>query len=95
MVLVGASELAEVAIICALDHGVSVAGVVDAAATVDVLAGLPVSRSFDAVAPFEAVMITDLRECAAAYAAACQSCSSARVFVPRLLGIGRREERMP
>lgn len=96
VVLAGASELAEVAVICALDEGVTVAAVVDAAATVDVLVGLPVSRSFDAVAtPYQAVVVTDMRESAAAYAEACRCCGASRVFAPRLLGIGPPRERRP
>src|SRR5665213_1734019 len=61
LVLMGQSDLAEIAALCAIDHGVEIVAVVQGAAQQDRFVGLPVFEDFDAVPKaFDAVMITDL-----------------------------------
>src|SRR5271154_2032218 len=63
--LAGISDLAEIAMICALDTGVKVTAVVDEKATLSSFVGVPVVSSFDAVAEScDAVLITDLQRAA-------------------------------
>src|SRR5277367_4964644 len=63
--LAGISDLAEIAMICALDTGVKVTAVVDNRSTQSHFIGVPVALSFDAIADScDAVMVTDLQRTA-------------------------------
>ena len=63
--LAGISDLAEIAMICALDTGVKVTAVVDANSTLSRFIGVQVVPSFDAiVGSCDAVLITDLQRTA-------------------------------
>jgi DNA-binding MarR family transcriptional regulator len=87
VVLLGVSDLAEVATICALDSGVTIVAVVDPEATVQKFAGAPVAASLDELAEaFDAVLVTDMRTARSSAAAAIARCGAERVFVPALLG---------
>jgi len=58
--LAGISDLAEIAMICALDTGVKVVAVIDDRSALTSFIGVPVAASFDAVAEnCDAVLITD------------------------------------
>ena len=88
VVLSGVSDLAEVAVICALDAGVEVVAVVDADATGTRYLGIPVQTSFAAVGkPFDAVVITNVKQAAQATEAALAQFRRERVLVPQLLGV--------
>jgi DNA-binding MarR family transcriptional regulator len=85
--LLGVSDLAEVAMICALDSGVTIVAVIDPDASVPRFAGAPVAASLDDVAgPVDAVLVTDMRAAGKTAAAAIARCGADRVFVPALLG---------
>jgi DNA-binding MarR family transcriptional regulator len=87
IVLIGVSDLAEIATICALEQGLTIVAVVDAKARRDRFVGNPVVASLDAVPEgFDALVITDLtstRDTVAALIAL----EAERVFVPALLGL--------
>jgi DNA-binding MarR family transcriptional regulator len=84
--LIGVSDLAEVATICALEQGITIVAVVDAEATRDRFVGIPVVRSFDAVpGGFDALIITDLASTRETMKAALTALEAERVFVPVLL----------
>jgi DNA-binding MarR family transcriptional regulator len=84
--LAGISDLAEIAMICALDTGVKVTAVVDDKATVSSFVGVPVVPSFDAVADTcDAVLITDLRRTVGLTERASARFSTDRVLTPNLL----------
>lgn len=86
--LLGASDLAEIAAICALDGGIAVAAVVDAATPAERFAGAPVCRDLDALAPPpDAVLVTDMGNAIATVHAAVAKFGAERVLVPALLGI--------
>jgi DNA-binding MarR family transcriptional regulator len=88
VVLSGISDLAEIAVICSLDAGIEVVGLVDEDATVERYVGVPVFRSIGAVdKPFDAVMITSLKQAAQSTAAALAQFRPERVLVPHLLGV--------
>jgi len=87
--LLGASDLAEIAAICALDGGIAVTAVVDARVVAERFAGAPVVRDLDALAPPpDAVLVTDMETAAATAQAAVARFGADRVLAPALLAIG-------
>jgi DNA-binding MarR family transcriptional regulator len=87
--LIGVSDLAEVATICALEQGITIVAVVDPEATRDRFVGIPVVRSLDAVpGGFDALVITDLASTRETMKAALTALEAERVFVPVLLRMG-------
>jgi DNA-binding MarR family transcriptional regulator len=90
--LLGASDLAEIAVICALDGGFAIAAVVDAAVAAERFAGAPVVRHMDALAPPpDAVLLTDMQRPAATWQDAVARFGAERVLVPALLGVASGE----
>lgn len=88
VVLLGVSDLAEIAIICALEAGVTVRAVVDAAADRTEFVGVPVYASLDDVpAAFDAVLVTDLKAARATADAASEKLGAHRVLAPAMLGL--------
>jgi DNA-binding MarR family transcriptional regulator len=86
IVLAGASDLAEIATICAHDSGVAIVGVVDAESEGDRFLSLPVIRSFaDADTRCDAVLLTDLKNPTETLARATERFGEERVFVPAVL----------
>jgi hypothetical protein len=87
VVLVGLSELAEVAVLSAADTDVVVAAIIDPAATVERYLGLPVKSSWkDVPGGFDGAIITDLVDPAASRAAALAILGEDRIAVPAILG---------
>jgi hypothetical protein len=83
--LAGISDLAEIAMICALDTGVTVTAVVDEKSTLSHFFGVRVVRSFDAVAgTCDAVLITDLQRTAELTEQAGALFAPERVLTPKL-----------
>jgi DNA-binding MarR family transcriptional regulator len=91
LLLAGKSDLAEIAVICAADSGVEIAGMVDA--TGGRFQGMPVFQDFAGVdVAFDAVMVTDVGAVAQTVARAVTHVGAGRVLVPGLLhGRIRRE----
>ena len=87
VVLVGLSELAEVAVLSAADTDVVVAAIIDPAATVERYLGLPVKSSWkDVPGGFDGAIITDLVDPAASRAAGLAILGEDRIVVPAILG---------
>jgi DNA-binding MarR family transcriptional regulator len=88
VVLIGVSDLAEIAIICALEHGMTIVAAVDPASPRTRFVGAPVVNSLDAVdTEFDAVLVTDLQATRRLVEAAAAHVGAARVLVPAMLGI--------
>lgn len=88
LVLVGKSDLAEVAILSAADNGVSIVAVVDEGADNTPFLGRKVFASCDKVGvPFDAVVVTDLRNARKSFDEAGKQFGAQRVFAPKLLGL--------
>jgi DNA-binding MarR family transcriptional regulator len=86
--LLGASDIAEIAAICALDSGFTIAAVVDAGVTGERFAGAPVVRDLAALAPPpDAVLVTDMQNAAATLRDAVAKFGAERVLAPALLGV--------
>jgi DNA-binding MarR family transcriptional regulator len=86
--LIGVSDLAEIATICALEQGITIVAVVDAKAPRDRFVGTPVVAALDAVpGGFDALVITDLASTRDTVKAALNALEAERIFVPALLGL--------
>lgn len=91
IVLAGASDLAEIAAICALEGGVTIVGIVDGVAAQSHLIGTPIYRSFAELSvPFDGVMVTDLRAPEDTFNTIFIRLGAKRVIAPVLLGISPR-----
>lgn len=91
LVLAGQSDLAEVAILCAVEAGVAIVAVVDPFSEVARFVGVDVCTSYDDVKQtFDAVIVTDVAHAGASYDAAAAVCGAERVLAPGLLGLRER-----
>lgn len=95
IVLVGLSDVTEVAVLCALETDVEIVAIISDTPGADRCAGISITRSFEGLhAPFDAVIITAPRGSTSgsnlegALAAAVERAGGDRVFAPRFLGIG-------
>lgn len=88
LVLAGQSDLAEIAILCAVEAGIAIVAVVDPASENARFVGVEVCRSFsDVKAPFDAVIITDVRRAQASFGEAAAAYGAERVLAPALLAL--------
>lgn len=89
LVLAGKSDLAEIAILCAVERGVTIVAIVDPRGDDTQLIGVSIFKSYAEVAEtFDAVIVTDLTTAPATFAAAATACDANRVLAPTLLGLG-------
>jgi hypothetical protein len=90
--LAGASDLAEIATLCAIEAGTQILAVVDADCKHASFVGVPVLPSFDMITgPFDGVVITDLTGAAGTFDRAVQRFGGDRVFAPDFLGLADRK----
>jgi len=88
VVLVGRSDLAEIAMICGIECQIEVVALVDPKSAPGHFLGVPVAASFDAVQKsFDAVVITDLEDAYGSWDSARARFDETRVLIPRLLGV--------
>ncbi|MBP0113293.1 winged helix-turn-helix transcriptional regulator [Bradyrhizobium vignae] len=93
VVLAGQSDLAEVAILCAVEAGVTVVALVDPTSEVARFVGVNVYRSYDEVKEaFDAVIVTDVVNASSSYDLAAAVSGVGRVLAPGLLGLRKRGE---
>ena len=94
VLLWGRSDLAEIAVLSAVDCGISIVAIVDRGGGAAQFVGKRViSDCRDPSVTFDAVMITDLTDARHAYDEAVQVCGSARVLAPKLLGLPVSQQR--
>ena len=87
-VLVGASDVTEIAALCAVESGITIVAVVDRSHTRKSMAGRPVFASVDDVrGKFDAVMVTAFNKPQGIYEELADRLGAAHVFVPGLLGV--------
>ncbi|MCK1519559.1 MULTISPECIES: winged helix-turn-helix transcriptional regulator [unclassified Bradyrhizobium] len=92
LVLCGRSDLAEIAMLSAVDCGVSIVAIVDQNAGDTRFVGIPVVSGYDrVVVPFDAVMITDVANPNQAFEEAVRLYGPGRVLAPSLLGLNLSE----
>ena len=94
VVLAGASELAEISTLCALETGILIVAVVDGELAGERFVGLPVKRTLEAAGAFDGVIITDRLAPQEKFDAAVEVCGAARVLAPSLLGINLRSRQV-
>jgi DNA-binding MarR family transcriptional regulator len=95
VLLIGQTDLAEIASLCSMEHGIKIVGVVQMSAAKAEFIGFPVFEDFDAVSnPFDAVLIADVLKPRESYEAAVARFGVERVLVPDLLRIrmGQKNE---
>jgi hypothetical protein len=87
VVLLGVSDLAEIAAICALDTGITIVAAVDPTSERTRFAGVPLVKSLDEVVDtVDAVLVTDIRTPNETTAAAIERLGAGRVLAPDLFG---------
>jgi hypothetical protein len=88
VLLAGATEVAEISTLSALESGVAIAGVVDPTCGSKTFMRFPVFSSFQAVdGKFDGVVVTDIKTARKTFADAVAHCGEHRVLVPSLLSI--------
>lgn len=88
VVIVTASQLAEICTICALEQGIGIAAIVDAGAAQERMLGVPVHRGFDAVTEsFDGAVIADMTDPGGTRENAISLLGADRVMTPRFLNI--------
>jgi DNA-binding MarR family transcriptional regulator len=88
LVLSGKSDLAEIAILSAVDSGIAIVAIVDPNADAHHFVGKPLVSGYDELnAPFDAVMITDVVSARRTFDEAIRTYGAHRVLTPRLLGL--------
>lgn len=86
LVLAGKSDLAEIAILCAVEAAVTIVAVVDPRSDVAQFVGIDVHKSYaDVTAPFDAVVVTDVSRASQSLDAAVAARGADRVLAPDLL----------
>jgi hypothetical protein len=94
MIIVGASALAEICAICALERGIRIIAIIDPKTSTDCMLGVPVHRDLAAIIhPFDGAVIADLEDPARALASAQATLGADRILIPPFLrtGLPRQE----
>lgn len=86
--LYGLGDLCDIAVLCAHESRISIAGIIDPAATVSESIGLPVKSTVLDLLPVDAVVLTDMRDAQGAYQRILKEFAQENVLVPALLEVG-------
>ena len=89
VVLLGAGDLAEIAILAALSSDVTVVAVVDDESNVAQQAGVPIVQELAAAGPFDLVMVTNIKRPQEAYDDLARQLEPRRILTPTLLRVIR------
>lgn len=92
IVLVGAGELAEIAVLAAHDLDISICAILSDGDNRDRLAGCKVVRSLDEAGDFDAVMLTDMRAPQESFERMVAEVDADRILVPDFLRVVRDRE---
>ena len=86
--LAGKSDLAEIAILCAVEAGVTIVAIVDPRSDDRQFIGVDVVKSYaDVAGKFDATIVTDVTGPQTSFDAAITTCGVDRVLAPTLLGV--------
>ncbi|MFO1149372.1 MAG: winged helix-turn-helix transcriptional regulator [Alsobacter sp.] len=85
MALIECSEVAEIAALCALESGASIAGVADPRCPAPRFVGLPVVRRLEDLSDIDCALVCSLADSLAAHDGACALLGPERVLVPQFL----------
>ena len=89
LALIGASDLAEIAILCSHECPIEVVGIVDPTASHETFLGLPVVPLLKRLGAVDAVMVTDLTDPQGAFAALAKHLPEDRILTPEILRVVR------
>jgi DNA-binding MarR family transcriptional regulator len=93
MLLLGQSDLAQIATLCAIEQGVTIVGLVDSGVDVSLFVGVPVFPKIDAVdVAFDAVLVADMTNARSTSEAAIERLGIERVLIPNLLRVRIRRQ---
>jgi DNA-binding MarR family transcriptional regulator len=95
VVLCGAGDMCEVAILAASDLAVEIAGVYDPKAEGESFRGLRLARDLAALAPYDALVVTDMRDPQGMHDALAGLAAPGRLLAPPMLRIGRQRPKRP
>lgn len=87
LLLCGAGDVAEIARLCARDHGLTIVGLVDPLYPHEEFGGVPVYTDIAQASGFDAVLVTGRSDTPDIITAATRGISTERIFVPEILGI--------
>jgi DNA-binding MarR family transcriptional regulator len=88
LVLAGKSDLAEIAILCAVEAAVKIVAVVDPRSEDAQFVGVDLVKSYaDVKEGFDAVIVTDVTRAKLSFDVAVEACGPDRVLAPALLGL--------
>lgn len=90
VVLAGASELAEIALLCATETRVKIVCIVDPEYRRATFLGLPVASSLKEAGSFDAVIVSDFRNPQSAYDLLAAAMPAERIMTPPLLNVSRK-----
>ena len=90
--LAGVSELAEITMLCAMQHNAKVICIVHEKSTLKSFRSAPVCRAYDTLPPIDVIIVTALNHRQSVFKAACAASSEERVLTPALLKINRGME---
>ena len=86
--MLGMSDLAEIAAICALDCGITIVAVIDGQSELSSFLGVPVKAGLEEFGgEVDAILVTDMKDTFAAIEAAISRFGADRVLVPALLDV--------
>jgi hypothetical protein len=86
--ILGMSDLAEIAAICALDCGITIVAVVDGQSELSSFVGVPVKAGFDEIGgEVDAIFVTDMKDTSATIEAVTSRFGAERVLVPAMLDV--------
>ena len=89
IVLVGKSELAEIAVLCSTQHEIELVGLIDDGAEAATFMKLPVVSIADQSLEPDAVLLTDIAGAETTYSQLAEIYPSDRIFVPNMLPVSR------
>ena len=88
VVLMGATEVAEISVLCAIERGMTIAAMVTPGATGGTFVGVPLFHSLEQIPfAFDGVIVTDIKRAAEALRQAQAVVGNDRVLTPSLLNI--------
>lgn len=94
LVLAGKSDLAEIAVLCAVEAHVEIVAIWDEAGNGTHFVGIPLVSTFGAIdRAFDGIVITDVKNPLVSFDLAVAACGAEHVFAPDLLGLRVAERR--
>ncbi|MBK20419.1 MAG: MarR family transcriptional regulator [Rhodospirillaceae bacterium] len=92
--LAGASDLAEIAVLCSHDYSIELIGIVDPSINRSTFAGVSASNMLKEFGTVDAVLVTELKEPQQAFDTLAALMPAERILTPTLLKISRKKPKL-